>query len=113
MRRGHCIHREPYPATRCKAGVEYPIPGPFPCSKLDMRGQPRHGLPFCKSFEEPTEAQIASHEAAIRRTESCIARGVSPCCEAPLDTSQVMKAGRYKGHGPRLCSKCGQCVFMV
>jgi hypothetical protein len=38
---------------------------------------------------------------------------LSPCCEAPIDESRVIRDGCYKGHGPRFCSKCGELVYMV
>jgi hypothetical protein len=40
-------------------------------------------------------------------------RNVSSCCEAPIDESQVITEGQFKGHGPRYCSKCKRCVYMV
>jgi len=42
-----------------------------------------------------------------------ILRGISPCCKAPIDESKVIPRGKYKGHGPRYCSKCRKCVLMA
>lgn len=38
---------------------------------------------------------------------------LSSCCNAAIDKSHVITSGRHKGHGPRYCSKCGRCLFMV
>jgi hypothetical protein len=43
----------------------------------------------------------------------CLKKGISTCRKAPIDESHVIKTGRHKNHGPRFCSKCKRCVFMV
>lgn len=67
----------------------------------------------CEKCEPYTEAEIAKEIADSERAMRCIQEGLSSCCEAPLDTRNVITEGRYKGHGPRYCSKCKQIVFMV
>ena len=37
----------------------------------------------------------------------------SPCCSVPIDESAVITDGKYKGHGPRYCSKCRAVLFLV
>ena len=54
-------------------------------------------------------AVIASIEEAI----DCMKKGLSSCCKAPVDESQIIKEGQYKGHGRRFCSACHKCVSMV
>jgi hypothetical protein len=60
-----------------------------------------------------TPEEQRARAAAITRKMDLMARGLSGCCEAPLDESRVIATGRYKGHGPRCCSKCGKVVFVA
>jgi len=85
----------------------------------DCRGEEARG--YVEAAEVLRKA-VAAHEAApevivdeaeVDRVLACVAAGRSPCCDAPLDQSRVVPTGRYKGHGPRLCSKCGVEVFRV
>ena len=119
INRGGCKHwtgmaRTLYARSECLAGVRY--------------GDARHGtalLPClpgndhssCTSFEMVTdeEAEQAKRDRAVQieRYLQCRKADVSPCCEAPIDRSQVIKTGRYKGHGPHLCSKCKKMVYWV
>ena len=62
------------------------------------------------------------------RTVDLMLKGLSSCCEAPLDTSKVINSdqlknhgtlfwvinsGQFKNHGPRFCSKCKRLCFVV
>lgn len=67
----------------------------------------------CIDYSPPTAEEIAAEDAAITHAIECRAKNISPCCEAPIDESRVIKSGRYKGHGGRYCSKCGKCIFFV
>ena len=49
----------------------------------------------------------------LKQAIELIAKGFSPCCEAPIDKSRVIAEGRHKGHGARFCSKCKKVVYMV
>jgi hypothetical protein len=49
----------------------------------------------------------------LKHCARLLARGLSPCCEAPIDKSRVIRKGRHRGHGPRICSKCHQLVFFI
>lgn len=49
----------------------------------------------------------------LKKTVDAFARGVSPCCNAPIDSSRVITSGRHRGHGPRICSKCKKLLFFV
>lgn len=67
----------------------------------------------CAQFEAFTVEELAAQEAETQRLLDCLNREISPCCEAPFNTSQVIQAGRHKGHSPRFCSKCGKHLFQV
>jgi len=53
------------------------------------------------------------HQSEEDRDLAMIAKGMSNCCNAPLDCSHVIRSGSYEGHGPRFCSKCKRVVFWV
>ena len=108
-----CRHFNGILNDACKAGVRYQDvekadkgPHPHPCASNNEHGH-------CSLFEARTDADIDERERSITRSLELTRRGLSSCCEAPLDESQVITSGRFKGHGPRFCSKCGKCVFMV
>lgn len=67
----------------------------------------------CIEYSPLTITELAAKEAAFNRHMDLMRRGLSNCCEAPFDTSQVITKGRYKGHGPRFCSKCKTACFIV
>lgn len=80
----------------------------YPCmDKYNLTGA------TCDKQQMPTAEQIAATKAEDARRYDLMKRGLSGCCEAKIDESQVIREGRYKGHGPRFCSKCGKCVFIV
>ena len=90
-----------------RAEIGHCTPRSMPCVH-GLRG----GL-HCDGYEPWTEDEIAKRERETDERLGALAAGLSPCCRAPLDTSQVIKAGRHKGHGPRFCSACGKLAFMV
>jgi hypothetical protein len=63
--------------------------------------------------EEGHSCPTSEDEAKFKRSMDLMHKGLSSCCEAPFDTSQVIKGGKYKNHGPRFCSKCRKLCFMV
>jgi len=72
----------------------------------------RGGL-HCDGYAPFTEDEIAERERETDERLSALAAGLSSCCRAPLDISQVIQSGRHKGHGPRFCSACGKVAFLV
>lgn len=52
-------------------------------------------------------------DAEVERMLALIERGLSPCCEAALDTSRVVKSGGRVLCGDRFCSKCRKHVYTV
>lgn len=67
----------------------------------------------CEKYSPRTDAEMQAEADEWERVKGLMSKGLSPCCESTLDTSQVIKTGTYKGHGPRFCSKCKKTVFMV
>jgi hypothetical protein len=90
------------------SGSTYTATASFPCL-----GKFNHGGATCPRYEPFTPEEVAASQAAHRRTMDLMERGLSSCCEAPIDESRVIRRGRHEGHGPRYCSKCGRCVFIV
>ena len=60
---------------------------------------------------DKTETTIPEEE--VKQHIEKMMKDISPCCDAPLDKSRVITSGRYKGHGPRFCSKCKNVVYFV
>jgi len=60
---------------------------------------------------EEVAADIAAAEAAFAGFERMLETGLSTCCSAPLDKSQVIGTGRHKGHGPVTCSACKKMLY--
>ena len=110
-RLGECIHFTGIQNKVCEAGVVYldkragVFPNNFPCLG-------RGGI-VCEKFEKPTLEQVEQSRADLLEWVGKIARGISPCCGAPLDMSRVIERGKHAGHGPRYCSNCKQFVMMV
>ena len=104
MNTKRCRHFTGIMAKKCDQGIAYEHP-------LQQICIGREGA--CEKYSPFTKEEIEKKEAAIRHSTDCLQRGVSSCCEAPLDTSHVITEGRHKGHGPRFCSKCHKCAFMV
>lgn len=90
----------------CKAGVSF--------SGLDQSAlSVCQGAAFCEKYLPYTEEELRELYEEHERHIAMIIKGISPCCGEPLDTRQVIKSGRHKGHGPRFCPKCGKLAFMV
>lgn len=67
----------------------------------------------CDSYSAFTSEELEQQKAERERHRDLFRSGLTSCCEAPFDESKVIRAGRFKGHGPRYCSKCGKLAFMV
>lgn len=116
IRQGFCKHSVPYGQHLCRAGIvlkSWRDQGTtLPCAD-PLRTD-------CALREEPSEedlrhvaARAADQEADTQRRLALLDQGLSFCCEAPLDERQVITSGKYKGHGPRFCSKCKAFQFQV
>jgi hypothetical protein len=122
---GRCNHYTGTQNAHCEAGVCYAdvTLTHEPARNPDGGGMATRSIPCLTSFnaggatcdrhEMPTPEQIAAHKAETDRRLDFFRRGLSPCCEVPIDESQVIQSGRHKGHGSRYCSKCGELLFMV
>jgi len=90
----------------CKNKIEYASHGEdFPCFG--------ESNVICCGYYPLTAEELATKEKEHERHMDLMRRGLSSCCEAPFDTSQVITSGRFKNHGPRFCSKCKRVCFMV
>ena len=67
----------------------------------------------CSLYQPPTEEAIQAEIASVEEAIDCMKKGLSRCCKAPVDESQIIKEGQYKGHGRRFCSACHKCVSMA
>lgn len=88
---------------------------PPPPFSLDGEWSTEHGCRGALEYLQnpPVPIKPKSEENPVERIERTSALDLSNCCEAPIDYSQVIEKGRYKNHGPRYCSKCKKCLFMV
>lgn len=102
-----CRHYNGYFKKSCEAGVEYDA------VKQDKLYPCMGETETCSSLSFLTDEEIATEEAEIDQAFDLIKQGLSPCCKAPLDESEVITEGKYKGHGKRYCSKCRQFVYGV
>ena len=113
---GKCKHFTGVQNKTCKAGVSYQTfrlvtpdergrTFPLPCLDADCAA--------CDKREYPTQEEIDADKADMERRMNLLARGLSACCEATFNESQVIASGKYKGHGTRYCSKCGKVCFII
>lgn len=101
-----CRHFNGIINDECIAGVNY--------SKIDLSVNSCWGDDDkCKKYTPLTKEEIDEKHKSLTKQKELFLKGLSGCCEAPLDMSRVYKSGRYKGHGPRLCSKCGKLVALA
>lgn len=126
---GTCNHFNGTTNKKCDAGVEYetvrlthePLPiissdpqrGHTITASVPCMTKYNPGSATCDKCEMPTSEQIAQTKADDARRDDLMRRGLSGCCEAPIDERAVIREGRHKGHGMRYCSKCGKYLFMV
>lgn len=88
---------------------------PDPPFSLDGEFSVEHGCPGALQYLQnpPVPIKPKAEENPIERIERLSELGLTSCCEAPVDYSQVIEKGRYKNHGPRFCSKCRRCLYQV
>ena len=72
-----------------------------------------HTVESCDLYEPHTKEEIEAEDKEFQRTVELMKKGLSSCCEAPIDISHVITDGQHKGHGPRYCSKCKRMAYMV
>lgn len=106
-----CRHFNGIQNKQCRAGISYSEVvskiSLFPCFADE-------GAKSCASYIAPTSEEIAQEQIESRRIADLFERGLSNCCIAPLDMSQVIPKGQpHAGHGPRICSKCRKVAFVV
>lgn len=106
-----CRHFNGIQNKQCRAGIAYSEVvskiSLFPCFADE-------GAKCCASYAEPTPDEIQHSQIETQRIASLFIRGLSSCCIAPLDMSQVIPKGQpHAGHGPRICSKCRKVAFIV
>ena len=127
--KGRCQHstsgpKRGDPGDKCKADVEYRV-----LMKIDECGTagcmlrlPCGGstgetrgikVTLCDKYLPVTEDMIQAEVDEWEEVERCLFVGISSCCKAPIDESQVIRTGQHKNHGPRFCSKCKKMVFRV
>lgn len=105
-----CKHYQPiHENEQCRAGALYDFPDlkplQYPCFGKNKEQ--------CEKQENYTEEDIQAFNKQVEQIDNLINSGLSPCCKAKLDESQVIKEGRFEGHGPRFCSKCKKWVYSV
>jgi hypothetical protein len=110
-----CRHGTALSRGRCEVGVCYKDVRSDDDIFQGLQRYPCFGIgaDTCTRYEPRTPEEIAESEAQAKRRTDLINRGLSFCCEAPIDESHVVKEGRHAGHGPRYCSKCRDLVFLV
>jgi len=85
----------------CTSKIEYP------------KDEVCWGENYCDGYSPLTIEELKDKDVEMQRHMELMRQGLSSCCEAPFDTSQVITEGRHKNHGPRFCSKCKRLCFMV
>jgi hypothetical protein len=115
-----CFHFNGIQNKVCNVGIEYAsfsengsnfgLAHKIPCiTTKNDKFEKGH----CDSFRAYTENEILEEHNEFERALSLLEKGLSPCCKAPIDESEVITKGRFKGHGKRYCSKCGEITHMV
>ena len=72
-----------------------------------------HRIEPCDLHEPHTREEIEAEDKEFQQMIDLMKQGLSSCCGAQIDTSMVITEGQYKNHGPRFCSACGRCVYMI
>ena len=93
----------------CRVGVRYNFP-PLKPLQYPCFGK---NVDRCDQRQGYTKEDIEAENKMMAEILDMIGAGKSPCCQAPIDESRVIRGGPYDGHGPRLCSKCHKWVFSV
>lgn len=104
-----CKHFNGIGNESCKVGVVYKEL----CHVSDFPCHYKESNVICSKRENYTEEEVSKIVDESNRIAELISKGLSPCCEAKIDDSHVIKEGSHKGHGARFCSKCGKLAYMV
>lgn len=105
-----CKHYSPMTSfCSCKVGIAYDFP-PLKPLEYPCFGKNKER---CEKQENYTKEEIEEQRREVDRILRLVNDGISPCCNAPLDESQVVSEGQFEGHGPRFCSKCKKWVCTV
>lgn len=100
----------------CQVGMQYAsmqrtdaagVTG-LPCTNGGSCGSVECPLFEPRPLEQWKEQQRDQEEQTRRAVQSR-----STCCDAPLDTRQVIQEGSFKGHGPRFCSQCHKLAIQA
>jgi len=102
-----CRHFNGLRNDNCEAGIKYNFSN---FMRLTCWGEDEGS---CEMYSPFSAEELAQQEVEFERHMDLLRQGLSGCCEAPIDTSQVIAAGRHKNHGPRFCSKCKKVMFIV
>lgn len=113
-----CKHFRGIREGTCEAGIETKAVarGTVPYSIACIRNTPWQigGCPQCPSFTAQTAEEVDARERAFAQAVvDTFVHNKSPCCKAPIDERRVIEKGRHKGHGKRVCSKCGRVAYLV
>jgi hypothetical protein len=85
-----------------------------PCSGKRQGSKERsQTVQRCDLYKAISDEEIQNRIDEIHQFEENMMKGLSNCCQAPIDESHVITKGRHKGHGPRFCSKCKRLAYMV
>ncbi len=115
QRRAHalvkCRHFNGVQNKECKNHIKYPSVDKMACFGPAYKDSPNRLE--CEGYSTFTPEELDAQDAELERHIDLMRKGITSCCEAPIDMSQVIPSGRFKGHGPRFCSKCRKVVAMV
>lgn len=106
-----CIYFNGVVNNKCKKNIEYK------CLVVD--GKTMLEIPciaggdLCEHYTPTPLEDIIKRDEEIHSAVELWNKGLSDCCEAPIDKSHVIKEGRNKGHGRYICSKCKKIIFVV
>lgn len=113
MKLGDCRNFNGIQNDACKAGVRYDsfAVGAKPCLPVSFPDRPCGQS--CAKFEAVTPEDVAAREAQVAQSMERMRQNLSTCCAAPIDDSQLIKSGRYKGSGWLFCTQCKKAYAHV
>jgi len=113
MRAGDCKHFNGVQHGTCQAGVKYDSMAVWPCLPTSLPWRAGVVASECASFAATTAEEEAADRAEIDKALDLRRRGLSSCCEAPLDRSRLLTSGPHAGSGWLYCSSCKRAVMHV
>ncbi len=113
MKVGDCKQFNGIQNESCKAGVRYhSFHGNdagwalrLPCLQMWREEKPKTKVE-CSLYEPATEEDIKEQDARFAEALELLQQDLSACCKAPLDHSQIVTRGQFKGNGWLYCSAC-------